>query len=564
MNKQTLALIAALLAAVAFSACNKDDITLVDETDVIDNGGGSGSGSEPIYDEGEFDYIVRVVYSGTGATVEGTTDSITAAKSGAHVVITNSSTKKVRYQLSGSTSDGSFKLYSKRKQAVELSDVTITNPTGAAINIQSGKTAYVIMKGSSTLKDGSTYTTADGEDQKAAFFSEGQLIFSGSGSLNVEAVGASAITSDDYLKFTEGSVKVSSTKGHGLRGKDSVIVAGGILDVSVSANSRKGITTDGFCSIAGGEINITVSGGTAADDDGSYSGSAGIKSDSVFTITAGQLTISNSGQGGKGISGDNDGFFYGGKVTINVAGTNYGSSGGGGGPWGGGGGSSENSVGAKGIKFDGNLTFAGAEVYVNATSHEGIEAKKTLTISSGIVYSYSKSDDAINSGSHLTISGGYVYGHSAGNDGIDANGNMYIRGGLVYAIGKSSPEVALDANTEERYKLYVEGGTLITIGGLENGASLTQSCYSASSWNKNTWYGMTVGGNSYCFKTPSSGGSKLVVSGASTPTLYSGVTSGTGTIYFNNTLIEGAEAYSGGTRVNLSSYTGGGGGPGGH
>ena len=130
---------------------------------------------------------------------------------------------------------------------------------------------------------------------------------------------------------------------------------------------------------------------------------------------------------------------------------------------------------------------------------------------------------------------------------------------MVYAIGSSSPEVAIDANTEGGYKLYVEGGTLIAIGGLESGSSLTQSCYSASSWSQNTWYALTVGSNTYAFKTPSSGGTPLGVSGASTPTLASGVTISGGTSYFEGLLYQDVSV-SGGSSVSLSSYSGGNGG----
>jgi len=135
----------------------------------------------------------------------------------------------------------------------------------------------------------------------------------------------------------------------------------------------------------------------------------------------------------------------------------------------------------------------------------------------------------------------------------------------MYAIGSNSPEVAIDANTEGGYKLYVEGGIIIAIGGLESGSSLSQSCYQASSWSQNTWYALTVGSTTYTFKTPSSGGTPLVVSGASTPTLTSGVTVSGGTTYFEGLYYAGATV-SGGSSVSLSSYTGGnggGGGPGG-
>ena len=163
------------------------------------------------------------------------------------------------------------------------------------------------------------------------------------------------------------------------------------------------------------------------------------------------------------------------------------------------------------------------------------------------------------------MSGGYLYACSTSNDGIDANGNCYINGGLVYAIGASSPEVAIDANSEEQKKLYVNGGTIIAIGGLERGSQLSQACYSSNSWSKNTWYAMTIGNEVIAFKTPASGGSSVVVSAASQPTLKSGVTA-SGTKIFDGVAYLDATV-SGGSNVSLSNYnsnSGGGFGPGPH
>jgi hypothetical protein len=103
------------------------------------------------------------------------------------------------------------------------------------------------------------------------------------------------------------------------------------------------------------------------------------------------------------------------------------------------------------------------------------------------------------------------------------------------------------------------------VGGLENGSSLSQSCYQASSWSSNTWYALTVGSNTFSFKSPSSAGSGLVVSGASQPTLQSGISVSGGTSYFGGLGIIGGTV-SDGTSVSLSSYSGGNGmsgGPGG-
>ena len=571
--KKMLVLSFPLALLLACSSVN-DPLALV-QGGSDDSGSTSGSSSSSssssasdyvMDDEGDnislvsFDRTISVTFSASGATVTGDANGIVKV-SGNDVTVDNSATgEKVLYKLSGTASDGFFKLYSANKQALQLDGLSLTNKNGAAINVQSSKRTFVVVNGTNQLADGSSYSdTPSDEDEKAAFFSEGQLVFSGSGSLTVTATGKAGITSDDYVRFLSSpTVTVKSTAGHGVRGKDAVVVTDGTLGITVSAAGKKGISSDGPVQIDGGKTTITVSGGVDTSDSSDLSGSAGIKADGVFTINDGVLTVTNSGQGGKGISSDLQGYFNGGTVKVTVSGSNYGSSSSGmGGPggWGGwGSSSSDNSVAAKGIKFDGNLVFAGGTVSVTAKSHEAIESKGTIEVKGGRIFAQS-SDDAINAASHLTISDGYVCAYSTGNDGLDSNGNMYIKGGVVYAVGKGSPEVALDANTESGCKLYVSGGTLFAVGGLENGAQLTQSCYSAS-WNKNSWYAVTVGDKTYAFKTPSSGGNGLVVSAASKPELKSGVSvSGGESIFEGMGLI--APEVSGGSSVSLSSYSGG-------
>ena len=501
------------------AGCEKDNIVEIDSVTAAE--------ADDDISNTTFSLTVGVTFAEGGtATVSGTTDDFTVTVSGNDVTIVYSGDEYVMYELSGTTTDGFFKLYSAKKQAITLNGVSIANPNGAAINVQGtvaspskGKRTFVVLNGTNTLADGTTYSdTPSGEDEKAALFSEGQLIFSGSGSLTVNASGRSGIVSDDYVLITKGTIA---------------------------------------CNVTGSAYYDS--------DDAEYKSTAGIKSNDYVKMTDGSLTITNSGTGGKGIKCDGNGYFYGGTVNVTTTGSNYGSGGGGGGFPGGGGSSSSESVSAKGLKFDGNLMFNGCTVVVSSDAHEGIEAKGTLTISGGEVYSYSKSDDAINSGGDFTITGGYVYGYAPSNDGLDANGDFYIKGGVIYAIGTSSPEVAIDANTEANHQLYVTGGTLVAIGGLESGSSLTQSCYQASSWSQNTWYALTVDGTTWAFKTPSSGGTPLVVSGASTPTLQSGVSISNGTSHLEGLLFE-SPYVSGGTSVSLSSYTGGnggGGGPGG-
>ena len=550
--KRNVILLAAALTVGLMAACEQDTIVTTTDTPT---GGGVETGDDNL-DSVTVDLNVTVTFASSGATVSGTSDSVTASVNGNQVTIINTSSQVISYTLTGSSSNGCFKLYSGKKQVVILNGLSLTNPNGAAINIQgpasspsSGKRAFIVVQGTNTLADGSSYSaTPSAEDEKAALFSEGKLVFSGSGSLTVTATGKAGITSDDYVHFQSGTYTVSSTAGHGVRGKDYILVSGGTINVETSASMKKGFSSDSLVCFNGGETTIRVTGSAAYDsEDGEYTGTAGVKADVAFVMNAGSLAITNSGTGGKGISCDGTGQFNGGTVDVTVTGSNY----------------TSGDISSKGIKCDGNISFDGSSVSVKASKHEGIESKGTITMNSGMVYSYSQGDDAINAASTFTVNGGYICAHSTANDGMDANGNCYIKGGVVYAIGKSQPEVAIDANTEGGYKLYVQGGTLIAIGGLENNSSLTQSCYQASSWSQNTWYALTVGSTTYAFKTPSSGGTPLVVSGASMPTLKSAVTATGGTAYFNGTFLMGATV-SGGSSVTLSSYTGGnGGGPGG-
>jgi hypothetical protein len=505
-----------VLLAMSFACCQKDNIVLIDPIETDD--------SEDLIANTAFTQTVGVAFSTDGnASVSGTNDDFIVTVSGNDVTIVYAGEEYVMYELSGTANDGFFKLYSAKKQGITLNGVNITNSNGAAINVQGptaepskGKRTFIVLKGENSLADGANYTdTPATEDEKAAMFGEGQFIFSGEGSLTVTATGKSGIVSDDYVHFISGTITVNVSSSASVNGSDTLKPA---------------------C----------------------------VKGKDYVKMTDGALTLTSTGTGGKGISSDGNGYFYGGSVNVTVTGNNFGSSGGSGGH-GGWGNNSSNGVSAKGLKFDGNLIFKGSKIVVNCSSHEGIEAKGTLSVSGGEVYSHSQSDDAINSGGDFTISGGYVCGYSSGNDGLDANGNCYIKGGVVYAIGSGSPEVAIDANSEGGYKLYLTGGTLVAIGGLESGSSLTQSCYSASSWSQNTWYALTVGSTVYAFKTPASGGTPLVVSGDSSPTLQSNVNVADGTECFEGMFYMDASV-SGGNSVSLLSYTGGnggGGGPGG-
>ena len=509
-----------------------------------------------------FARTISIVFGAGGATVTGDTGGIVSVD-GNNVTVNHTGNEAIRYELSGTAASGFFKIYGEKKQAIVLNNLNLTNPNGAAINNQNKKRTFVVVNGTNLLADGKKYTaTPDGEDEKAAFFSEAQLIFSGSGSLSVSATGKAGITSDDYVRVLDGpTITVNSTKGHGIRGKDAVVISGGTLDVTVSKEGKKALTSDGTVRIDGGKTTLTVSGGVDDSDLTDLSSSSGIKADVAFVMNGGELTVTNSGEGGKGISGDAGGKITGGTVNISVKGDNYEVTGADAV------GLEDTSCSAKGIKFDGKLVITGGEVTVSAQKHEAIEAKGDMVITGGTIYATS-SDDAINSGGNMIIDGGRICALSTGNDGLDANGDCYIQGGIVYASSSGGAEVGIDANTEEGHKLYVIGGTIVAIGGLERGSHLSQACYSAD-WSRDTWYALSSNNTVVLvFKAPSSGGNGMVVSTAGTPTLVRGVTPTGGTAIFGEMGYVDASV-SGGSKVTLSAYSsnsafgGGPGGPGG-
>ena len=476
-----------------------------------------------------------------------TDNGVEVTVNGGHVTANHGSTKGICYVVSGTTANGSLTVVGDKKYAVKLNGANITNPDSAALNLLSGKRAYIM------LTDGTTNTLTDGTggSQKGALYSKGKLLFNGSGLLSVTGNTNNGIHSADYIVFRKGNnIHVKSTASHGIKANDGIFINGGILNVEVSAAAAKGINSESHIIVNGGRTTVLTSGdGTYDTEDKEAKGAAGIKADSTLTVNGGELWLKSTGSGGKGINVDMEANFNGGNVYVVTTGGQYKSN--------------YDTSSPKGIKVDGNINVSGGRIWVRTSGYngEGIETKKELTITGGEVASYAY-DDAINSKGNMTISGGYVYAHGQHNDGIDANGNCYIKGGTIYAVCSGSPEVAIDANTEDGYRLYLTGGTVVSVGGLENGSQLSQSCYQSSSWSANTVYTLTADNNTFSFRTPSSGGSGLVISSASQPSLQSGVSVSGGTSYFGGLAIAGG-TISNGSSVSLSSYTGGN-GMGGH
>ena len=402
-----------------------------------------------------FKEVVSIVYADGQATVSSLPEGVEAVVDGAGVII-NSSAKGVGYELKGNSSNGYFKIYSEKKFQLTLNSVSLNNPTGAPINIQSGKRVFVTLTDGTTnvLTDGSSYNKTEGEDMKGTFFSEGQLIFNGKGSLEVKGNYKHGIVSDDYIRFRSGTnIYVAASNGHGVKANDYVAIGGGILNIEVSGTAKKGISSDGYVLVTGGRTTIITTGDGEYDaDENDVSGAAGIKADAYFQMEGGQLNIKSTGAGGKGINTDGEIIINDGDIQVITTGKTYTYS-------------NDLDSKAKGIKSDTDVTINGGTLKIKTMGgegSEGLEAKGVMNLNGGEI-EIASYDDCINSAGDMTISGGYIYAFATNNDAIDSNGDLYIKGGVIVALGASGAECAIDA--AEGKNLYISGGTVIGVGG---------------------------------------------------------------------------------------------------
>ncbi len=507
----------------AFSAVQTGDMTYQDgETLTVQGRTFSVADITKMYvsDDEVTDNTVTVSYSGTTATVTvagNIARYVSPTITNAHVSIVQSddvsddTCGEITYTISGTSADGEFTMEGTYKASLELNGLTLTNPSGAPLNIQDGKRIELSVKKSTenTLTDGS-----DG-DWKGCVVCKGHLELKGKGTLNVYGNTAHGIFAKEYVTMKNctvnvlsavkdgvncnqyflmesGTLNISGVSDDGVQVsyKDdtdrdeedtgALTVTGGTLNIAVTSACAKGLKAEGDLTISDGSVTITTTGGGAWDsDDAETKASSCIAADGNIVIGGGTLSLSSTGSGGKGINGDGTLTVNGGDITVSTTGgmyayvngkeyTNYT-------------GSTDNLKSAqkstpKGIRIEGNVVINGGTINVSTTGNgaEGIESKAELTVNDGtiVVNAY---DDAINSGSHMYINGGNVTVVASDNDGLDSNGNMYINGGYIMAFGTSSPECGIDANEEGGYSVYFTGGTLLAVGGGNSVPSSSES-----------------------------------------------------------------------------------------
>ena len=199
-------------------------------------------------------------------------------------------TKAGNYKLTG-TYEGQIKVEATSGDMVRLilNNATITNSTGAAINVVKADEVviYTASGTTNTVSDGSSYSDTASGSPDAAIYSKSDLTLAGEGTLKVEGKHEEGIHTTDGLVIASGTLEVNAANT-GIKGKDYVDILDGTITVTASQDGIKATNdTDGnrgWVRLSGGTVNIS-----AGDD--------GFKAERVLEISGGTLNITQSNEG---------------------------------------------------------------------------------------------------------------------------------------------------------------------------------------------------------------------------------------------------------------------------
>lgn len=199
-------------------------------------------------------------------------------------------TKAGNYKLTG-TYEGQIKVEAASSDMVRLilNNATITNSTGAAINVVEADEVviYTASGTTNTVSDGSSYSDTASGSPDAAIYSKSDLTLAGEGTLKVEGKYEEGIHTTDGLVIASGTLEVTAANT-GIKGKDYVDILDGTITVTASQDGIKATNdTDGnrgWVRLSGGTVNIS-----AGDD--------GFKAERVLEISGGTLNITQANEG---------------------------------------------------------------------------------------------------------------------------------------------------------------------------------------------------------------------------------------------------------------------------
>ena len=380
-----------------------------------------------------------ITYTASGATVTNAGNCVTVE--GGTVKITCGG----EYDFSGNYSGNDAQILvntSKTDTTVYLNmkGLTLTNTADAPIYIQKANKAFVVAKKgtTNTFTDASTrnkthtYTNDAGQAKTdttgACIYSKDDLTLKGEGTLVVKANYNNGIHSTNDLRVKNGLITVNA-KNNGLKGKGSVAISGGTINITTTAGDGIKSDDDDATDLANGKGSIEITGGeitiTSAFD--------GITANNVVTIAKESKDNADNESNGENKAPTIKITTGGGQNCLGVSTGGNGGNGGRGGFQGGGG---------PGGGFPGG--FGGGNSCAPDSSMKGIKSDSSIVISDGII-EISSRDDGIHSGGTVTFTGGKVT-VKTDDDGVHADKALYVKDNANVSVtmayeGMESPDM---------------------------------------------------------------------------------------------------------------------------
>lgn len=458
--------------------------------------------------------IVYINYNGTTAEVTNPypTSEVNITVSEAKVSVTSLSSENITFILSGTANPGRFAIESTTTPTIRLNGVSLTNPTGKAMDLTCDK--GIILE----FADGTTNSLSDGigSDKKAALMSNSDLLVQGNGTLNVTSFVKHPIKVKGICTINSGNFVITSDVDdvNGLSADSTLVINGGSFDITMNGDISKCIKCDDNMTINGGEFTLVAAGSTVLEvvnNQNVPSYCTAIKCDNGININDGSfnITLPTSNQGGKSISADGDITITGGVFDILTqgAGAAYTVTG-----------TTKDSYTSSCLKCDGNMEILGGNLLLRSTGAGGkginsggtmkiglenasnddlilnvttsgeritveagsgggwwpggegeyanpkaIKADSNLTINSGNItvnctQTQNEGGECIESKAILTINGGNIEAYSKKDDAVNASSQLILNGGTYY--------VHSDANdgTDCNGTMQINGGFFISNG----------------------------------------------------------------------------------------------------
>ena len=388
--------------------------------------------------------VPTITYAATGATVENNNNCVTVT--GGEVVITCAGD----YDFSGSYSgaDAQIRVYSPKSDSgvyLNLRGLTLTNTADAPIYSQMSSKTFVVPKNgtTNTLSDGSTrtksYTYVNSNNETkvdttgACIYAKDDLTIKGEGTLIVKGNYNNGIHTSNDLRFKNGIVTITA-KNNGLKGKESVSISGGTLNITTSDGDGIKSDADDATDLAAGKGSIEITGGEITINS-KYDG---ITANNAIVVANGESTTPTI----KVTSG-------GGQTCLSQSSSGNGGGMGGGMGFGMGGSSCSPDSSMKGFKADSNIAISGGVIEINSRD-DGIHSDGTITLTGGKM-TIKSDDDGVHAEKALYVKDNANVNVTMAYEGMESP-DMNFEGGITSVI-----------TTDDGWN--AAGGTSTTTGG---------------------------------------------------------------------------------------------------